>query len=141
MKKKFSSKWSGSKQARKQRKYRRNAPLHVRQKLVSATLSKELRRQYKKRSLPLRKGDEVEVMRGKSRGAKGSIEKVDLSKIRVFVDSVKIKKTDGREVSASLDPSNLRITRLNIDDKRRQSAIQRGGKAQTAKEKPLPEKK
>ena len=34
MKRKYSSSWKSSKQPRKQRKYRQNAPLHIKQKLV-----------------------------------------------------------------------------------------------------------
>ena len=64
MKKKFSTSWISSTQPRKQRKYRANAPLHTKHKFLSANLSKSLRQKYGKRSLPLRKGDEVLVMRG-----------------------------------------------------------------------------
>ena len=63
MKAKFSKKWKSSKQPRKQRKYRAEAPLHVKHKLVSANLSKELRKKYGRRSFPLRKGDTVLVKR------------------------------------------------------------------------------
>ena len=50
MKKKYSNSWKGSKQPRKQRKYRANAPLHTRHKMASANLSKELRKKYSKRN-------------------------------------------------------------------------------------------
>src|SRR3989338_176397 len=46
MKNKFSTKWKESKQPRKQRKYRANAPLHLRKKFVNVNLSKELRKKY-----------------------------------------------------------------------------------------------
>lgn len=52
-----------SKQPRKQRKARYNAPLHIRHKFMSAALSDELRDKYGKRSFPLRKGDTVRVVR------------------------------------------------------------------------------
>lgn len=44
-----------SKQPRKQRKERFNAPLHVRQKLMHAMLSPELRKEYKKRSAQVKR--------------------------------------------------------------------------------------
>ena len=47
MKKKFSNAWIGSKQPRKQRKYRHNAPLNVRNKFLSSHLSKELMKEPK----------------------------------------------------------------------------------------------
>ncbi|MCD6381372.1 MAG: 50S ribosomal protein L24, partial [Candidatus Aenigmarchaeota archaeon] len=68
MEKKFSKKWVSSKEPRKQRKYRYNAPLHIRQKLVSAHLTKELRNELGIRSLPVRKNDRVKIMRGKFKG-------------------------------------------------------------------------
>ena len=45
-----------SKQPRKQRKLIYKAPLHIRHKLMSVKLSEELREQYKRRSLPVKKG-------------------------------------------------------------------------------------
>jgi len=53
MKSKFSAHWKSSKQTRKQRKYRANAPIHVQRKLLSANLSKELRKKYEKRDFPI----------------------------------------------------------------------------------------
>ena len=49
-----------SKQPRKQRKALYNAPAHARGKHLSATLSKDLRADLGKRSLPLRTGDKVD---------------------------------------------------------------------------------
>ena len=66
-----------SKQPRKQRKFLYNAPLHVRRKILSAHLSKELREKYKRRGFPIRKDDEVEVMRGEHKKKRGKISKVD----------------------------------------------------------------
>ncbi len=67
MKNKFSAKWKSSKQVRKQRKYRHNAPLHVKQKFVHVHLSKELKKKYQTRNLGLKKGDKVKVLRGQYR--------------------------------------------------------------------------
>ena len=47
--------WNSVKDRRKQRKYIYNAPIHVRRKLMSAHLSKELREKYKRRSFPIKK--------------------------------------------------------------------------------------
>ncbi|MBU5678658.1 MAG: 50S ribosomal protein L24 [Candidatus Aenigmatarchaeota archaeon] len=119
MRKKFSRKWISSKQPRKQRKYRYNAPLHIRHKLVSAHLSKKLREEYKRRAIPIRKGDKVRIMRGKYKGMQGSVIKVDLKKLKVYVDCAKRKKASGQEVHVPLDPSNLEIIELNLEDKKR----------------------
>jgi len=125
MKKEWSREWVRSIQPRKQRKYRYNAPLHIRHKLVSAHLSLELRKKYGKRSIPLRKGDEVKIMRGEFKGLKGIIERVDLKKLKVYIDTLKTKKSDGSEVLRAIDPSNLMITSLNLDDKMRLKVLER----------------
>ncbi len=132
MKKEWSPKWISSSQARKQRKFRHNAPLHVRHKMLSAHLSKDLRHQYKIRSFPVRKGDELQVMRGKFRKFKGTVERIDMRALKVYIDGVKTKKTDGREVSVALEPSNLKIVRFNLEDKKRQKALERK-KSKTAR--------
>jgi len=119
MNKKFSKSWKASKRPGKQRKYAAKAPLHVKQKLVSANLSKELREKQKVRSLPLRKGDTVKIMRGKFKGKKGKITKVMLKISRVFIEGVQIKKLDNSKVDVKMQPSRLQIQELNLDDKKR----------------------
>ncbi len=125
MKQKWSSKWKASKQPRKQRKFRINAPMHVRHKFMAAHISPDLRRQFRKRSIPVRKGDEIRVMKGGSKGLTGSVERVDLKKLKVYVGGINIKKVDGSEVLIALEPSNLMITKLNLDDKMRQRVFDR----------------
>jgi large subunit ribosomal protein L24 len=119
MRKKFSKKWISSKQPRKQRKYRYNAPLHIRRKLISSHLCKKLREELKIRSLPIRKGDRVRVMRGKYKKIEGTVTKVDLKKLKIYIDSVKRKKVSGKEVLVPIDPSNVEIIELNKDDPKR----------------------
>jgi large subunit ribosomal protein L24 len=125
MKQKFSKSWIRSKQPRKQRKYRYNAPMHVRQKFVSAHLSEVLRNRFGKRSLALRKGDEVKVVRGESKGFKGRIERIDLKNSKVYIEGLNVKKVDGSEVLKPIHPSNLIITDPKMEDKRRQIIIER----------------
>lgn len=127
MKKSFSKHWISSKQPRKQRKYRYNAPLHLRQKMISVHLDKALRKMYKKRSIPVRTGDEVIIMRGEFRKERGKVTKVDMKKLKIYIDSAKRKKVSGQEVEASIDPSNAMITKLNADDKKRQKFLRRKG--------------
>lgn len=45
----------------KNRKRHFTAPSHIRRKLMSAPLSKELRQKYNVRRMPIRKDDEVQV--------------------------------------------------------------------------------
>jgi large subunit ribosomal protein L24 len=125
MKKEWSKKWVKSKQPRKQRKYKYNAPLHVRHKFVSAHLSPVLRDRYGRRSMPLRKGDKIRIMRGESRGLSGTVDRVDLSRSKIYVENVKAKKVDGSEVFKQVEPSNVMITELKLDDKKRQAVLKR----------------
>jgi len=114
-----------SKKPRKQRKFLYNAPLHLRRKMLAAHLSKELKEKYKIRSLPVRVGDEVEVMRGKFKGRKGKIVKVDTKKLRVYVEGITIKKSSGQERLFPLHPSKLKIIKLDLSDKYRQKMLER----------------
>ncbi|MBM3303939.1 MAG: 50S ribosomal protein L24 [Candidatus Aenigmarchaeota archaeon] len=139
MKSEWSSRWKASSQPRKQRKYRFNAPLHVRHRLMSVRLSKELKGQLGKRSLPVRKGDEVRVMSGSGRKTTGAVSRVDLSSLKVYAEGITVKKVDGSEVQRALEPSNLMITKLNMDDKMRRKQLER--KALVKKEVIAKEKK
>ena len=121
-----SMKRSKSKKPRKQRKFIYNAPLHLRRKMISAHLSKELREKYGRRSMPLRKGDEVKVMRGEFKGTVGKVVKIDTKKYKVYVDSVKKKRSVGTEYLVPISPSNLMILKLNLDDKYRMKMLERG---------------
>lgn len=121
----FSVTWNRSKKPRKQRKYRINAPLHIKLKLAHAHLSKELKKKYGKRSIGLRKGDKVKVMRGSFKNREGKIERVDLKKTRVFVNGIEVTKKDGTKRPVPLNPSNLIVTELNLEDKMRQKILAR----------------
>lgn len=119
MKQVFSKSWKSSKQIRKQRKYRVNAPLHIASKMMGAHLSKILRKKYNTRSISIRKGDEVKVMRGKFKGKTGKIAQVDIKKQRVTIEGLQNKKKDGTKINVYFNASNLLIKTLNEDDKRR----------------------
>jgi large subunit ribosomal protein L24 len=129
MRKKWSPKWNASRQPRKQRKFRHNAALHARQKLVSAHLSKELRKQVGRRSVPLRKGDEVTVVRGEHRKKSGKISKVELGSLKIYIEGLKVKKVSGQEVGFPVEPSNVIVTRLNLDDKQRVASLRKAKQA------------
>lgn len=112
MKRKFSTSWKASKQPRKQRKYSANAPLHLKKKMVSINLSKELRKKVGKRNLPAKKGDKVKVFKGKFKGKTGKILIVNLKTSRIVVEELQVKKMDGSKASVKMRPSNLQIIEL-----------------------------
>jgi LSU ribosomal protein L24P len=89
MKNNFSRHWVSSTSPKKQRKYRTNAPLHIKRKMISVHLSKELRAKYKTRNVLLKKGDTVLITRGKFKGKEGKIDKVYTKQLKVSIDSAK----------------------------------------------------
>jgi len=125
MKKQYSTKWKGSRQVRKQRKYRANAPLSQRHKMISSTLSDELRKKYQKRSFPLRKGDSVEIMKGEYAKKTGKVNTIRLDQMKVTIEGVQETKKDGTKRDIYFDASNLRIKELNLEDKQRKNAVER----------------
>lgn len=116
-----------SSKSRKQRKFLFTAPIHLKRKMLSSHLSKALKEKYKKRSMPIRKGDEVLIMRGKFKGKTGKVSRTDLKKQKVYVDGISRKRTVGTEVLVPIPSSNVQITNLNLDDKRRVKILERRG--------------
>jgi ribosomal protein uL24 len=116
--KKYSSSWVRSTNRRKQRKYRLNAPGHVKQKLVTAKLDKSLATKEKKRSMKLRSGDEVVVMRGDFKKSRGKVTKIDRKKMKVYIEKVQKKTVAGQDKDVPVDPSNVKIVKLSDDRKR-----------------------
>ena len=106
-------------QPRKQRKARYNAPAHARGKYLSATLSKDLREKIGKKSLPLRSGDKVRVLRGDFKGHEGEVLEVDYGSYKVTIEEVTLSKPDGTAVFLPVDPSNLMIIDADTKDDRR----------------------
>ncbi|MBS3111690.1 50S ribosomal protein L24 [Candidatus Woesearchaeota archaeon] len=125
MKKKFSLNWIGSKQPRKQRKYVKNAPLNILKNFIRANLSKELRQKLGKRNVGVRKGDAVKIVRGQFKGTLGKIEKVWLKRSKVYVDTVTLPKRDGSKRFYPLSTSNLQVTELVLEDKKRKKVLER----------------
>lgn len=141
MRKRFSKNWKASSKIRKKRKYIANAPLHIRKKFLNANLAKELRKYG--RSLPIREGDLVKIMRGKFKGKKGKISDVKLKKRKAAIEGIQIQKKDGTKINVYFDTSNLQITNLNLDDKKRlkrKKLAKNGEKEQKIKEKERGEK-
>ena len=117
-----------SKQPRKQRKARYNAPLHVRQKFMGARLSESLSKEYGTRSAAVVTGDTVKVMRGDFKGTEGKVQSVSLKGGKIAVDGVISTKVDGTEVPRLIYPSNVMITKLELKDERRESSIKKGSR-------------
>ncbi|MFQ6013156.1 MAG: 50S ribosomal protein L24 [Thermoplasmata archaeon] len=120
----------GSQQARKQRRRMHRSPLHRRGHLMRAHLSAKYLEDTKvryPRSLPVREGDTVQIMRGTHRGQEGKVTRVDRRRRRVYVEGITVAKADGTEVGRPVHPSNLLITRLDMTDPWRRRLVDRSG--------------
>lgn len=112
-------------QPRKQRKALYNAPLHVKRRRITASLSDELREEYGRRSLGIRKGDTVELLRGDFMGHKGKVDKVYLKTGRIYVEGVTVQKADGSDRFYPVHPSNVMLVKLEMKDEKREKAAGR----------------
>jgi len=125
MKKKWISKWRRSVQPRKQRKFRANAPLHVARKFMRVRLAKDLKQKYGKRNFSVRNGDSVKIMSGEYKGKLLKVGRVDIKHRLVYPENLFLTKKDGNKIQIGIQPSNLMIMSLNLDDKRRKEALGR----------------
>jgi large subunit ribosomal protein L24 len=101
----------------KQRKYYFNAPLHRIGVMMSAHLSDKLREELGIRSLPVRKGDKVRVVRGdiKYRLKEGKVIRVDRKKRRIYIEGITVE-----------------IVEINRDDEERMKIIERRRAGETS---------
>jgi len=119
MKSLFNKNWKASKQPRKQVKFRANAPNHIKRKFLSATLDKILRKKFDRRSIEVKKGDEVKIMRGKFKGKSGKVSEIDAKNSRIQIDSAQRQKKGGEKMETWFNPSNVKIINLDATDNKR----------------------
>lgn len=107
-----------SSKGRKQRKWRANAPLHKRKRMISAHLDTPLITEYNVRSLPVRKGDTVKVLRGNKdfKSSEAKVARVDLKSCKIVIENVTIPKADGTQKQKPVDPSDVLLTKLDLSD-------------------------
>lgn len=118
-----------TKQPRKSRKRLYEAKKHKVQNLISAHLGenylhhKDNKYWYLPRSIPLRKGDVVKILRGASKGHSGKVADIDLKKGKITVEGATIAKADGKQIPKWIDASNVAITKIDKSDKRRNDKL------------------
>jgi large subunit ribosomal protein L24 len=134
MKSAFSTTWKSSTQPRKQRKYRYNAPLHIKQKMLHTHLSPTLRKKYETRNTQIKKGDKIKILRGQFSKKEGKVNRVDLKNEKVFVDGIEIAKKDGPKIPFPLRSSNLMIVELDLSDKKRKQKLEKSFVGKTTNE-------
>jgi large subunit ribosomal protein L26e len=109
---------------RVQIKYALGAPSSVKRKLMSCHLSKSLRDQYKLRSLPIKRGDEVKILKGKAKGKSGKVVQVYRKRNCIYVDKVQREKQNGQTVFLPIKPCYCVVEKLLIN-KDRSKTIER----------------
>ena len=119
-------------QPRKQRLARYTAPYHRRHREMSAPVDKGLReRQLARglmypRSMPVRKGDRVLIVRGEGKTKSASVvAKVDRKARKIYVEGFTYFKSDGTELQRPIDPSNLVIINPDWSDIYRRKLLTR----------------
>ena len=101
--------------------------LHGDHKIMAAPLSPDLRKSHGRRSIPVRKGDKVKLVRGDFKGIEGEVTAVDPKSHRVTIEKVVTTKADETEVPRQVHASNVVITSL-VDDKARNKILKRRSK-------------
>merc|ERR1719506_3395908 len=110
---------------RKQRKAYFTAPSNIRRHLLSAKLCKELKNKHGQvRSIPIRKDDEVKILRGKFKDEVGKVISVYRKKMCIHVERVIKERANGSQTQVPIHPSNCEITKLKLD-RNRKSLIQK----------------
>ncbi len=106
-----------------------NAPLHRRRKYLSAPLSPELRAEYGTRSLPVRRGDTVVILKGDWKMKEGKVTRIDTKRMRIYIEGLTRERMDGSTVPIPIRPWNVMITRLDLSDPWRKRILERRGYA------------
>jgi len=116
---------------RKSRKAHFQAPSSERRIIMSAPLSTELRSKYNVRAVPVRKDDEVSIVRGSFKGREGKIVTCYRKKFVIHIDRVTREKANGATVSVGIHPSKVVITKIKLD-KDRKALLERKNRAAAA---------
>ncbi|CAN0358503.1 unnamed protein product [Ascophyllum nodosum] len=86
---------------------------------MSAGLSKDLFEKHNVRSLPIRKGDEVMVVRGAFKNREGKVETCYRRKFVIHIERITREKANGNTVHVGIHPSKVQITKLKMDKDRK----------------------
>jgi ribosomal protein uL24 len=79
------------------------------------------------RSIPIRKDDEVTIVRGSNKGRDGKVISVYRLKYLIHIERVSREKSNGQSVPIGVHPSKVVVNKLKMD-KDRESILERVGK-------------
>ncbi len=127
---------------RRQRRALYTADTFERRLRMTVPLSRELRGRFRRRSVPLRKGDTVRVLSGSFVGREERVAKVDRRGYAVTLDNVTLKTAEEKMKPLTIRTAHLVITRLNLSDPWRRRSLRVRDEDVTPEEKgevPAPE--
>merc|ERR1739845_336164 len=101
-----------------------SAPSHLKYKLMSVNLNKDLRAKHAVRSMPVRRDDEVTVVRGKFKGSSGKVSQVYRKRWCLYLEGLSKTKFNGTPIRVPITASNCVLTKLKLT-KDRESLITR----------------
>lgn len=100
-------------------------PKHMIERKLRSPLSRSLREKYGRRNLRVIAGDTIKVIRGEYSGIEGKVEKVNMKRGSLAIEGIQREKVRGGNVKVEINSTNVIITDLDLDDKYRQTSIQR----------------
>ena len=108
---------------RRQRRALYRASTAERRRRMTVPLSRELRRRFGRRNVPVRKGDTVRVLSGSFAGREERVARVTRRDYSVTLDNVTLKTAEEKLKPLALRTSHLVITRLNLADPWRRRSL------------------
>ena len=110
-----------SKKPNKSRKEMYNMPMHKKAKEVASHLDEKLQKEFKKRSITVRKNDVVKIMRGSFKGKEGKITSVDRGANKLYIEKIVSRKSNGEERQVPIDASKVLLIDIDRTDRKRVS--------------------
>ena len=86
--------------------------------IIIPPLRRTTKRNIQTRSIPVRKDDEVLIVRGSHKGREGKVTQVYRKKWVIHVERVHREKGNGQTIMIGVNPSNVVITKLKMDKDR-----------------------
>jgi large subunit ribosomal protein L26e len=102
--------------------------------MMSAHLSKDLIAKYNVRSMPIRKGDQVKIMRGHFKTREGKVQTCYRRRRCIYIEKIVREKSNGQQSQIPIHPSNCVITALKLD-KDRKAILEKKKREDTKKDK------
>ena len=94
-------------------------------KMMKVRLSEKLREKYSTRSVSVRKGDSVKILRGDFAGIEGKIIETDRHNQKVTVEGVTKEKVSGEQMRVPVHVSNVEMTTMDTGDRWRSNKFEK----------------